>query len=66
MDLGGLVARNARTVPDKEAITYEDHRYDWKTVNKKVNTSGASLPTVCWLVCGKVLLTRFPDSLFNQ
>ena len=38
MDLGGLVARNVRTVPDKEAIIYENNRYDWNTVNKKVNT----------------------------
>lgn len=37
MDLGGLVARNARTVPDKEGIIYNDRRYTWLEVNERVN-----------------------------
>ena len=37
MDLGGLVARNARVVPDKEGVVYENKRYSWKDVNDKVN-----------------------------
>ncbi|MBN2283981.1 MAG: long-chain-fatty-acid--CoA ligase [Deltaproteobacteria bacterium] len=38
MDLGGLVARNARMIPDKEAVIYGDKRYTWKEANDKVNT----------------------------
>ena len=37
MHLGGLVARNARTVPDKEAIVYEDQRYNWLEVDQRTN-----------------------------
>jgi acyl-CoA synthetase (AMP-forming)/AMP-acid ligase II len=43
MDLGGLVARNARMLPDKEAVICEDRRYDWKTVNEKVNAIANTL-----------------------
>jgi len=43
MDLGGLVARNARTLPDKEALVCEDRRYNWKTVNEKVNAVANTL-----------------------
>jgi acyl-CoA synthetase (AMP-forming)/AMP-acid ligase II len=37
MNLGELVARNARMVPDKEALVYEDKRYTWREVNERVN-----------------------------
>lgn len=37
MHLGYLVARNARNIPDKEALVYEAARYSWKEVNEKVN-----------------------------
>ncbi len=37
MDLGGLVARNARMVGDKEAVIYNERRYTWKQVNQRVN-----------------------------
>ncbi|RJQ82146.1 MAG: long-chain-fatty-acid--CoA ligase [Desulfobacteraceae bacterium] len=43
MDLGQLVARNARMIPDKEGIIYEDARYTWKTVNEKVNAVSNTL-----------------------
>ena len=43
MDLGGLVARNARMLPDKEALVCEDRRYNWKTVNEKVNAVANTL-----------------------
>ncbi|MFP4474649.1 MAG: long-chain-fatty-acid--CoA ligase [Desulfatibacillaceae bacterium] len=43
MDLGGLVARNARTVPDKEGFIYEDRRYTWLTVNERVNAVANAL-----------------------
>ena len=39
MDLGGLVARNARMIPEHEGVVYEDRRYSWKIVNEKVNFS---------------------------
>ncbi|SHI96066.1 feruloyl-CoA synthase [Desulfatibacillum alkenivorans DSM 16219] len=37
MDLGGLVARNARMVGAKEAVVYNDRRYTWAQVNQRVN-----------------------------
>lgn len=37
MNLGELVARNARVVPDKEALVYENKRYTWREVNERVN-----------------------------
>jgi len=43
MDLGSLVARNARMVPDKEGLIFEDKRYTWKEVNEKVNTIANAL-----------------------
>ncbi len=38
MNLGGLVARNARMLPEKEALVYAEKRYSWKQVNEIVNT----------------------------
>ena len=43
MDLGGLVARNARTVGDKEGVIYEDNRWTWAQVNEKVNAVSNTL-----------------------
>lgn len=43
MDLGQLVARNARMIPEKEAIIYEDARYTWKSVNENVNAISNAL-----------------------
>jgi len=43
MDLGSLVARNARTVPDKEGLIFEDRRYTWKEIDEKVNTIANTL-----------------------
>ncbi|TAL32357.1 MAG: long-chain-fatty-acid--CoA ligase [Spirochaetes bacterium] len=43
MDLGGLVARNARTVPEKEGVVYEGNRYTWKEVNERVNAVSNTL-----------------------
>ena len=43
MDLGGLVARNARVFPDKEGVIYENSRYPWKEVNEKVNAVSNTL-----------------------
>jgi acyl-CoA synthetase (AMP-forming)/AMP-acid ligase II len=37
MNLGELVARNARVLPDKEALVYEENRYTWREVNERVN-----------------------------
>jgi len=38
MDLGGLVSRNARCVPEKEGVIFEERRYNWREVNERVNT----------------------------
>lgn len=43
MDLGSLVARNARVIPDKEGVIYENSRYPWKEVNEKVNAVSNTL-----------------------
>jgi acyl-CoA synthetase (AMP-forming)/AMP-acid ligase II len=43
MDLGGLVARNARMMPEKEAVVYEGSRYTWKEVNERVNAVANTL-----------------------
>jgi acyl-CoA synthetase (AMP-forming)/AMP-acid ligase II len=43
MDLGGLVARNARVMPDKEGVVYENRRYSWKEVNDRVNCMANAL-----------------------
>lgn len=37
MNLGELVARNARMLPGKEALVYEDRRFTWFEVNERVN-----------------------------
>jgi acyl-CoA synthetase (AMP-forming)/AMP-acid ligase II len=37
MNLGELVARNARMLPEKEALVYDDNRYTWREVNERVN-----------------------------
>jgi len=64
MDLGGLVARNARTVPDKEAIIYEDNRYDWKAVNKKVNAVSNALIEAGVKKGDKVAMWMFNTDMF--
>jgi acyl-CoA synthetase (AMP-forming)/AMP-acid ligase II len=64
MDLGGLVARNARTVPDKEAIIYEDNRYDWKTVDKKVNAVSNALIKAGVKKGDKVAMWMFNTDMF--
>jgi acyl-CoA synthetase (AMP-forming)/AMP-acid ligase II len=43
MDLGQLVTRNARMLPDKEAIIYEDARHTWKAVNTNANAIANTL-----------------------
>ncbi len=43
MDLGSLVARNARMTPDKEGLVFEGKRYTWKEVNEKVNAISNTL-----------------------
>ncbi len=37
MNLGELVTRNVRMMPDKEALVYEENRYTWREVNERVN-----------------------------
>jgi acyl-CoA synthetase (AMP-forming)/AMP-acid ligase II len=64
MDLGGLVARNARTIPDKEAIICEDKRYDWKTVNEKVNAVSNTLIKAGLKKGDKVAMWMFNTDMF--
>jgi len=64
MDLGGLVARNARTVPDKEGIVYEDNRYTWREVNEKVNTVANALIAAGVKKGDKIAMWMFNSDLF--
>ena len=64
MDLGGLVARNARTVPDKEGIIYQDNRYTWKEVNDRVNTVSHALIAAGVKKGDKVAMWMFNSDLF--
>ena len=64
MDLGGLVARNARTVPDKEGIIYQDNRYTWKEVNDRVNTVAHALLASGVKKGDKVAMWMFNSDLF--
>ena len=64
MDLGGLVARNARTIPDKEAIICEDNRYDWETVNEKVNAVANALISSGLKKGDKVAMWMFNTDMF--
>ncbi len=43
MNLGGLVARNARMTPQKEAFVFEDKRYSWLEADEKANTVANTL-----------------------
>ncbi len=43
MNLGELVARNARTVPNKEGVIYGQARYTWREVNERCNAVANSL-----------------------
>jgi acyl-CoA synthetase (AMP-forming)/AMP-acid ligase II len=43
MHLGELVARNARMIPNKEAVIYNEARYTWKEVNARCNAVANSL-----------------------
>jgi len=64
MHLGELVARNARTVPDKLGIIYEDRRYTWKEVNDQVNTIANALIDRGVQKGDKVALWMFNSDLF--
>jgi len=37
MDIGGMLARNARRHPEKEALVYGDRRYNYRQLNESVN-----------------------------
>ena len=64
MDLGGLVTRNARTVPDKEGIIFEDKRYTWREVNERVNTVANALISAGIKKGDKVAMWMFNSDLF--
>jgi acyl-CoA synthetase (AMP-forming)/AMP-acid ligase II len=62
--LGGLVARNKRTVPDKEGIIYQDKRYTWAQVDDKVNTVANALLKAGVKQGDKVAMWMFNSDLF--
>ncbi|MBN1883841.1 MAG: long-chain-fatty-acid--CoA ligase [Deltaproteobacteria bacterium] len=64
MNLGGLVARNARTIPDKEGIIYEKNRYTWKEVNERVNAISNELIKQGVGKGDKVAMWMFNSDLF--
>jgi len=64
MDLGGLVARNKRTVPDKEGIIYQDKRYTWAEVDDRVNTVANFLIKAGIKPGDKVAMWMFNSDLF--
>ena len=64
MDLGGLVARNARTVPDKQGLIYQDRRYSWRQVNDIVNTVSNALLAAGLQKGDKVAMWMFNSDLF--
>jgi acyl-CoA synthetase (AMP-forming)/AMP-acid ligase II len=64
MDLGGLVARNARMVPDKEALVYEGKRLNWREVNERVNAVSNTLIKGGLKKGDKVALWMFNSDLF--
>lgn len=64
MDLGGLVARNARMVPDKEGVIYEANRYTWRQVNERVNTVAHALIAAGVQKGDKVAMWMFNSDLF--
>ena len=64
MHLGGLVARNKRTVPNKEGIVYQDRRYTWAEVDDKVNTVANALLKAGVKKGDKVAMWMFNSDLF--
>ena len=64
MHLGELVARNARTVPNKEGLIYGDNRYTWKEVNERVNCIANTLIAGGVKKGDKVAMWMFNSDLF--
>lgn len=64
MDLGGLVARNARMVPDKEGVIYEANRYTWRQVNERANAIANALISGGVQKGDKVAMWMFNSDLF--
>jgi len=64
MHLGGLVARNKRTVPDKEGLIYQDKRYTWTEVDDRVNTVANALIEADVKPGDKVAMWMFNSDLF--
>ncbi len=64
MDLGGLVSRNARCVPEKEGVIFEGRRYKWREVNELVNTISNALLAGGLKKGDKVAMWMFNSDLF--
>lgn len=64
MHLGGLVARNKRTIPDKEGIIYQDKRYTWAEVDDRCNTVANALIKAGVKQGDKVAMWMFNSDLF--
>lgn len=64
MDLGDLVARNARMMPKKEAVVFNDNRYTWGEVNEIVNTVANNLLAAGLRKGDKVAMWMFNSDMF--
>jgi acyl-CoA synthetase (AMP-forming)/AMP-acid ligase II len=64
MHLGGLVARNKRTVPDKDGIIYQDKRYTWAEVDDRCNRVANALIKAGIKQGDKVAMWMFNSDLF--
>jgi acyl-CoA synthetase (AMP-forming)/AMP-acid ligase II len=64
MNLGELVARNARMLPDKEALVYEERRFTWFEVNQRVNAIANTLIELGLKKGDKVAMWMFNTDFF--
>ncbi|HPQ44309.1 MAG TPA: long-chain-fatty-acid--CoA ligase [Syntrophales bacterium] len=64
MDLGTLVARNARMIPDREGVVYGEKRYTWKEVNERVNAVSNTLLKGGLKKGDKVAMWMFNSDMF--
>ncbi len=64
MNLGELVARNARMLPHKEALVYEDRRFTWFEVNERVNAIANTLIELGLKKGDKVAMWMFNTDYF--
>jgi len=64
MNLGELIGRNARMLPAKEALVYEDRRFTWFEVNERVNAIANTLIEMGLKKGDKVAMWMFNTDFF--